>query len=110
MLMSRSTDPRLPVRIVPAGTALPPDGLVLRGASPQGRRHLTGCGCCAPRSLVSQALSAAWLARARACTPLSAELVVATEDAASVRAALAGDALLRARFRLADGGPIAATA
>ena len=99
-----TADPRLPIRLVPAGACLPPGGVAMPTLPTAPRRHMAACACCQPRPAAADMLSRAWLARVRGTAPLTAELVISasTEDQASLRAAITSDALLAARFRLAD--------
>jgi hypothetical protein len=64
--------------------------------------HLIGCACCAPRGPASQALAAMFRARATGAAPFFKSVTIlaspAGEDA--VRAAVAGDVLTAARYRL----------
>ena len=101
---SPTNDPRLPIRLLPAGACLPPGGIALPSLPTPTTRHFAACGCCQPRAAAADILSRAWLARVRGSAPLTAELVVAATaaDQAAVRAAITSDALLSARFRLAD--------
>ncbi len=64
--------------------------------------HAAGCACCAPRTPVADALARLWRARATGAAPFFSRVVVLASEpgAASVRAALAGDALARARYRI----------
>ncbi|MDE8347216.1 MAG: hypothetical protein POH28_13745, partial [Acidocella sp.] len=63
--------------------------------------------CCAPRGAAAEALSRLFLARARGEVALFSRVVVMASAAgvALVRAALAHDAVTRARFREADLSP-----
>ncbi|HQT46880.1 MAG TPA: hypothetical protein PLY97_06615 [Acidocella sp.] len=64
--------------------------------------HQIGCACCAPRGPASQALAAMFRARATGVAPYFKSVTIlaspAGEDA--VRAALEGDVLTAARYRL----------
>jgi hypothetical protein len=86
----------LPGAITAARFALPPTS------------HVVGCACCLPRGPVSVALGRLFLARARAEVPLFQSVVAVTHSAAgraAVCAALEGDVVTRARFRLAPDQP-----
>ncbi len=99
-----TTDSRLPIRLLPAGACLPADGIAMPTLPTSAHRPRAACGCCQPRAAATDILSRAWLARVRGTAPLTAELVVAAtaDGQAALRAAIASDALLSARFRLAD--------
>ncbi len=65
--------------------------------------HATGCDCCVARSVAAMALGRLFLARARDETPWFTRVIATCETAqaeASLRAALAGDPIASARFRL----------
>jgi hypothetical protein len=114
--MRLTFDARLPVTF-DAGAA-PPDAayLVEHGRSaPSGtafaafgvRRtaHPPGCACCADRGPVAAAFDRLFLAYARGRSPGFARVVVRAATAAgraAVAAALAGDPVVSARFRLED--------
>ncbi|MDE2573876.1 MAG: hypothetical protein KGL55_01045, partial [Rhodospirillales bacterium] len=59
-----------------------------------------GCACCLPRHGAAAALGALFLARARGEVPFFRRVLAVVRDAAAVRAALAGDVVTAARFRL----------
>ena len=94
-------DDRIPIGFGP-GTSLSgvrPDDAVLPRAAPE-FGHVPGCACCRPRSRVAAELGRMFLARARGEVPFFRRVVADAADAAAVRAALAGDVLVAARFRL----------
>jgi hypothetical protein len=111
-------DSRLPVRFGTAAEAGPMTALLIEdgGAAPPhgagavarfvvpATAHPIGCACCAPRGPVAVALGRLFLARARGEATAFAAVVAVTSSAAgaaAVRAALEGDVVTRARFRLA---------
>lgn len=67
------------------------------------RGHAAFCACCVPRGAAAAALGRLFLARARGEVAFFSRLAVAATPAgeAAVRAALAGDPLVRARYRTA---------
>jgi hypothetical protein len=83
--------------------AAPPAAAVARFVVRAKPLHGVGCACCAPRGPASEALSRLFLARARGEVALFSRVVVLAGDEgmALVRAALAGDAVTRARFGVA---------
>ncbi len=92
----------------------PPQGNVPMGAAPVARfalpatSHVFGCACCLPRGPVAVALGRLFLARARGEAPLFDTVLAVTHSAAgraAVHAALEGDVVTRARFRLAPDQP-----
>ncbi len=114
-------DARIPVTFAAAATAGRGDALLIEGATAappgvpvarfpvagfagRGRGHLAGCACCAPRGKVAEALHRLFLARARGETGFTTRLVVSAgrEGEEAVRQALAGDAFLAGRYRLAE--------
>ena len=116
--MAWNFDARTPVRLVFAGGEVPSGaGVVLEGdaaAAPSGLAavrfdlpttgHAVGCACCAPRNPAAVALDRLFLGRVRGEVPDFREVaaVVRTEaGAAAVRAALATDPVVAARFRAA---------
>jgi hypothetical protein len=121
--MTKEQDSRLVVRFgsaadVPAGRValLIEDGAraplagvpVARFVVPATTRHHFGCACCLPRGPVAEALGRLFLARARGEAALFDSVVAVTHTpagAAAVRAALGGDVVTRARFRLAPDQP-----
>jgi hypothetical protein len=86
--------------LIEGDAAAPTAAAVARFIVPANPLHGVGCSCCAPRGPASEALSRLYLARARGETPMFRRVVVLASDAgvALVRAALAGDAVTRARF------------
>ena len=109
------TDPRIPVRFGPAAAAGPETALLIAGdaAAPAGIAvarftpeplgfHGVGCACCAPRGAAAAALGRLFLTRARGGVWFREVLAVTpgTIGEAEVRAAVAGDALTAARFRV----------
>lgn len=62
--------------------------------------HGAGCLCCVQRGAVAEALTRLYLDRARGTLPAFGRMVVVgdTNGKTTVRAALDGDVLLRARF------------
>jgi len=112
--MLQVPDPRLPVRfglIDQAGleTALLIEGETEAPAGVPFARfvlapglHPAGCACCVPRAPAAAALGRLFLARARG-GPLFREVIAVTRGPAgeaAVRAAVTGDLLASARFRL----------
>lgn len=77
-----------------------PEDAILRADAPASVFHVPGCACCAPRAAVGRALGSLFLARARGEIPFFRRVVVVTTDIAGVRAALAADRLIAARFEL----------
>jgi len=65
--------------------------------------HLPGCSCCVARSPAATALAAVFRARATGAAPYFSRLLVLASPAGrlDIEAAMAQDALCRARFRLA---------
>jgi hypothetical protein len=84
------------------GVAVSAAGYVLRFAP--GAAHVLGCACCVARSPAAEALAALFRARAMGTAPYFSRVVVLASPAgeASLRAALEGDALARARYRALD--------
>jgi hypothetical protein len=127
--MTKEQDPRLVVRFgsaadlgaggVAAAALLIEDGAgeplagapVARFAVPASignLGHPFGCACCLPRGPVAEALGRLFLARARGEAALFDSVLVVTRTpagAAAVLAALEGDVVTRARFRLAPDQP-----
>jgi hypothetical protein len=111
-------DARIPVVFAPAAAAGSGDALLIEGdgAAPEGvpvarfsiarRGHVPGCACCAPRGPVAVALHGLFLARVRDPAAFFSRVVVASspEGAAVVRQALADDAFLAGRYRVAESG------
>ena len=110
-------DERLPIRFGAASDAYPDDALLIEGgALPPGgsaesfqvketlRGHSDGCACCAPRSEAAGALSRLFLARGRGDTAFFLGVVAVIRSPAgraAVEAAVTGDIVASARFRLA---------
>ncbi|MCW8305683.1 hypothetical protein AruPA_01420 [Acidiphilium sp. PA] len=102
------------IEVVFGGSVAPGDAVLIEGDAPapaaaavarfvvpDNPLHGVGCACCAPRGPASEALSRLFLARARGEVALFTRVVVlaGADGVALVRAALAGDAVTRARFR-----------
>ena len=91
--------------LVEAGAASPPDvplGIPSGQFTPD-TDHPAGCACCAARQAAALALDRLFLQRARGEIPFFRRVaaVLATERGeASLRAALASDPVVSARFRL----------
>jgi hypothetical protein len=98
--MTNANDDRIPVLFGTAADAGPEDA-VLRLEAAASPFHGAGCACCAPRGAVGRALGGLFLARARGEVPYFRRVVVVSADVAGVRAALASDILVAARFRMA---------
>lgn len=81
----------------------PPGGYEIRFSLPgHPDSHPIGCTCCAPRGPAAEALAAAFRDRATGKAPFFTRVLVAAVSPAgegAVRAALAQDALVAARFR-----------
>ena len=87
--------------LVETGAASPP-GIPLGQFTPDAG-HPAGCACCAARQAAALALDRLFLQRARGEIPFFRRVaaVLATERGeASLRAALASDPIVSARFRL----------
>ena len=91
------------------GDRAAPDGAVvarfsLRPAQRDLARHGADCACCVPRGAVARALGQLFLARARGEVGFFRSVVVVCGEAghAEVLAALAGDPIVSARFRLGE--------
>jgi hypothetical protein len=111
-------DARIPVVFAPAATVGSGEAVLIEGdgAAPEGLPvarfsvarpgHVPGCACCAPRGPVAVALHGLFLARVRGTAAFFSRVVVAAgpEGEAAVRQALAGDAFLAGRYRVADSG------
>lgn len=109
-------DARVPVLFAPATVAGPSDALLIEGegGAPEGvpvahfsvarAGHPVGCACCAPRGPVAEALHGLFLARARGSGGFFARVIVTASAAgeAAVRQALADDAFLVGRYRMAE--------
>lgn len=116
--MSWSIDARIQVQLGDLETAGPDCALLIEGedlVAPAGMpverfmpaaspgAHPSGCACCTPRSSAATALARLFLARARGETPFFRRVVAVVqgpEGAGAVRAALAGDPVCSARYRL----------
>lgn len=105
------SDGRIPVVI--GGAAGEGDAVLIEGdgALPAGTAarftlaaggHAIGCACCAPRSDAGRALGRLFLARARGeVAAFGRVVVVASEEGrAAVEAAVGGDVVASARFRM----------
>jgi hypothetical protein len=118
--MTMEQDARIPIRFGSAAEASAETALLIEEGDPAAATlaatvtavrfalpatsQVVGCACCLPRGPVSTALGRLFLARARAEVPLFDAVVAVTHSAAgraAVLAALDGDVLTRARFRLA---------
>jgi hypothetical protein len=122
--MPWSLDARTPVALLPDSVALaaalaagPPAAVLSAGGTPRpaggvihaafdaaAATHPAACACCAGRSPAATALDQLFQARIRNACPWFDRVVALAEtpaDAEAIRAALAGDALAAARFRLA---------
>lgn len=90
------------------GAALPPHpARVERFAAPPATAHPVGCACCQPRNPVAIALDRLFLARTRGEGPWFDSIVAVArtaEGVAAIRAALEGDSVASARFRLEERG------
>ena len=83
--------------------ALPEGAAALEGFEAGGPTHAAACACCTGRPPVSLALDRLFQARVRGQCPWFTRVIAVTEDPiarAAIEAALDGDALSRARFRL----------
>src|SRR4051812_17650202 len=114
-MVNQAGDERVPVRFGPPGAG---EAVLVEGeaAAPPGRPsarfrpapalagHVPGCACCVPRGPVAEALGRLFLARARGEVAWFSRVAVVATPAgvAAVRAALAGDQLAAARFRLEE--------
>lgn len=78
------------------------DDAVLHVAADAGADHAPGCACCAPRGAAARALTALFLARMRGERGYFERVVLVADDPDAVRAALAADPLVVARFRFAQ--------
>lgn len=89
---------------------VPPGAAVARFALPAPTAvapsaHPAGCACCTPRGPVAEALGRLFLARARGEVGFFRSVIArpaSPAGEAAIRAALAGDPLVSARFRLAE--------
>ncbi len=80
-----------------AGLAGPGD--VVLAAPAEGGPHVPGCACCVGRGPLAAALGRLFIARAKGEVGFFRRVVVTGADAA-VRAGLAEDTLVSARFRI----------
>ncbi|MGI4977554.1 MAG: hypothetical protein ACRYG6_11490 [Janthinobacterium lividum] len=107
------SDGRIPVVI--GGTAGEGDAVLVEGGGPipagaaaarftlAPGGHAIGCACCVPRSDAGRALGRLFLARARGEVAAFARVVVVAssdEGRAAVEAAVGGDVVASARFRM----------
>lgn len=119
--MTLFMDARVPVRFAapdqPGDQAGPEDALLIEGDAPappghamarfvlpEKPAHPIGCACCLPRGPVAEALTKLFLARVRGEVAFFRAVVAlpaSAAGAAAIRAALADDPLVSARFRLA---------
>jgi hypothetical protein len=112
--MAWSVDARVPLVFGALSDLRPDDALVVEGDEPipEGvpavrlsleslAAHMAGCVCCVPRSAVGQALSGMFLARGRGEVAFYRRVLVITQDAAALRAALEDDLLASSWFRVA---------
>ena len=92
--MTLFVDARIPVvfGVEPGSTDVM---LLPEGGDP----HPTGCACCVARGADAAALDRLFLDRVRGTIPWFTRVVV-PEDSAALRAAVATDPVLMARFRL----------
>ena len=92
--MAMFIDARIPVVFgaEPCGT----DAVLVPGGSAP---HPPGCGCCLARSPDAAGLDQLFLDRVRGTVPWFTRVVVTTEHA-GLRAAIASDPVLSARYRL----------
>ena len=105
-------DARLPLRFGPLQTRTTDDAVLLdddtAASAPLGRfttgqgAHPPGCACCSPRSAAAQALATLFHERATSQGPAFRAVlaVVGPHGEAAIRAALAVDPLVSARYRL----------
>lgn len=107
-------DARIPVVIGDPTVVVRSDAVLLEGdvaapplAAAVGRfgasatSHQPGCACCRPRGQAAEALGRLFLARVRGEVAFFNRVVACVQDRDAVNAALTGDALVAARFRLA---------
>lgn len=105
--MTWSLDARIPVIFGTAAQAGADDAVLELPPLEQSMaavRHAAGCACCVPRSAVADILARMFLRRARGEGAFFRRVIVVagaeTAAAADMRAALATDPLLAARYRL----------
>lgn len=110
-------DDRLPLRFGSASDAYADDALLIEGDAPASglsaerfevrailAGHAPGCACCAPRGEAARALGRLFLARGRGEIALFSGVLAVTRSPAgraAVEAAVSGDVVASARFRLA---------
>jgi hypothetical protein len=115
--MTLFMDARVPVRfaapdqvgaddalLIEGGAPAPSGHAVARFVLPEAPTHPIGCACCLPRGPVAEALTRLFLTRVRGEVGFfRAVLALPASEAgeAAIRAALADDPLVSARFRLA---------
>jgi hypothetical protein len=99
--MARFIDARIPVVF---GGALGAKDAVLAPDATWGDSHPIACACCVGRGPAAQAMDRLFLDRVRGTRPWFDRLVVDPAGEAAVRAALAEDAVVSARFRLGSHG------
>ena len=112
--MTLFIDARIPVVLADLAAVTASDAVLLEGdaaapsrAAAVGRfsaapaRHPAGCVCCLPRGQAAGALGRLFLARVRGEVRFFDRVVACVEDRDAVLAALADDAVVAARFRLA---------
>ena len=83
--------------------ATPPGAAALESFEAGGPLHAAACACCTGRPPVSLALDRLFQARVRGQCAWFTRVIATTDNAearAAIEAALEGDALTRARFRL----------
>jgi hypothetical protein len=112
--MALFIDARIPVVLADRVAVTASDAVLLEGdaaapplAAAVGRfgaapaPHPAGCVCCLPRGKAAEALGRLFLARVRGEVRFFERVVACVQDRDAVLAALADDALVAARFRLA---------
>ena len=111
-MIDARADDRIPMRFGAPADAGPDDALLIEGdsAAPPGvvvarfalglAGHRMGCACCSQRAAAAAALGALFQARARAEVAWFTAVVAVVADPAAQAAALAGDLVVAARFRL----------
>lgn len=112
--MALFIDARIPVLLAHRAAVTASDAVLLEGdaaapsqAAAVGRfnaapvPHPAGCVCCLPRGQAAEALGWLFLARVRGEVRFFDRVVACVQDREAVLAALADDALVAARFRLA---------
>ena len=107
-------DARVPVRFAPPDTITAGDAVLIEGTAPEPEGHpvarftlpvtghFSGCACCLPRGPVAEALSRLFQARARGEVAFFRAVMAVPATAAgetAIRAALAEDVFVAARFR-----------